>query len=211
MEIKVPSVGESVTEVTVAEWLKPVGAFVEVDEPIVLVESDKADMEIPAPASGTLTEQRIGAGEDAAVGDVLGTLEPGEAPAAGSSEPASEPATAAEPQPSGHVMPAAARAAHGAAAAKNGAAEALAFGGAQQPHCSTCNRIGAGRTCERAQPSVSRRRTASSTRHSPERLRLERRGMIVIVTIIPLLTRLAYSDRDERNIYCTLGRNKFGN
>ena len=114
MEIKVPSVGESVTEVTVSEWLKPVGAFVEVDEPIVLVESDKADMEIPAPASGTLTEQRIGAGEDAAVGDVLGTLEPGEAPAAGSSEPASEPATAAEPQPSGHVMPAAARAAHDA-------------------------------------------------------------------------------------------------
>ena len=61
----------------------------------MLVESDKADMEIPAPASGTLTEQRIGAGEDAAVGDVLGTLEPGEARAAGSSEPASEPATAA--------------------------------------------------------------------------------------------------------------------
>ena len=55
MEIKVPSVCESVTEVTVAEWLKPIGAFVEVDEPIVLVESDKADMEIPAPASGTLT------------------------------------------------------------------------------------------------------------------------------------------------------------
>ena len=118
MEIKVPSVGESVTEVTVAEWLKPIGAFVEVDEPIVLVESDKADMEIPAPASGTLTEQRIGAGEDAAVGDVLGILEPGEATAdAGASAPAPavpEPEPAAPAASGGHVMPAAARALHDA-------------------------------------------------------------------------------------------------
>ena len=118
MEIKVPSVGESVTEVTVAEWLKPIGAFVEVDEPIVLVESDKADMEIPAPASGTLTEQRIGAGEDAAVGDVLGILEPGEATAGGANVPA--PVAVPEPEPAapaasgGHVMPAAARALHDA-------------------------------------------------------------------------------------------------
>ena len=118
MDIKVPSVGESVTEVTVAEWLKPVGAYVEVDEPLVLVESDKADMEIPAPASGTLTEQLIGAGEDAAVGDILGTLEPGEAPADDSSSDKSS--AAAEPQKaeirsdSGHVMPAAARALHDA-------------------------------------------------------------------------------------------------
>ena len=118
MDIKVPSVGESVTEVTVAEWLKPVGAYVEVDEPLVLVESDKADMEIPAPASGTLTEQLIGAGEDAAVGDILGTLEPGEAPADDSSSDKSsaeaEPQKAETRSDSGHVMPAAARALHDA-------------------------------------------------------------------------------------------------
>jgi 2-oxoglutarate dehydrogenase E2 component (dihydrolipoamide succinyltransferase) len=111
MEIKVPSVGESVTEVTLAEWLVPVGGYVEVDQPLVLIESDKADMEIPAPVSGVLVEQRIGAGEDANVGDVLGIFEPGEASDSTATPPAS--AETAETS-SGHVMPAAARALHDA-------------------------------------------------------------------------------------------------
>jgi 2-oxoglutarate dehydrogenase E2 component (dihydrolipoamide succinyltransferase) len=110
MEIKIPSAGESVTEVTIGEWLVPVGGFVAVDEPIVVVESDKADMEIPAPVSGVLIEQCIAAGEDAEVGQVLGILEPGEASKAAPAAAAPEPAP--EPEAAGHVMPAAARALH---------------------------------------------------------------------------------------------------
>ena len=87
MEIKVPSVGESV-EVTVAEWLKPVGAFVEVDEPIVLVESDKAEREIPRRLAAP-SRARIGAGEDAAVGDVR-HAEPGARAGAASQRAASD-------------------------------------------------------------------------------------------------------------------------
>ena len=113
MEIKVPSVGESVTEVTLAEWLVPVGAYVEVDQPLLLIESDKADMEIPAPASGVLVEQRIGPGEDANVGDVLGIFEPGEA-SASAEQVAPDPLTEPAETSTGHVMPAAARALHDA-------------------------------------------------------------------------------------------------
>jgi 2-oxoglutarate dehydrogenase E2 component (dihydrolipoamide succinyltransferase) len=113
MEIKVPSVGESVTEVTLAEWLVPVGAYVEVDQPLLLIESDKADMVIPAPASGVLVEQRIGPGEDANVGDVLGIFEPGEA-SASAKQAAPDPLTEAVETSTGHVMPAAARALHDA-------------------------------------------------------------------------------------------------
>ena len=54
MEVKVPSVGESVTEVTIAQWLTGVGTWVEVDQPLVSVESDKADMEISI--AGTIRE-----------------------------------------------------------------------------------------------------------------------------------------------------------
>ena len=54
MEVKVPSVGESVTEVTIAQWLTGVGTWVDVDQPLVSVESDKADMEIPSPVAGTI-------------------------------------------------------------------------------------------------------------------------------------------------------------
>ena len=56
MEVKVPSVGESVTEVTIAQWLTGVGTWVDVDQPLVSVESDKADMEIPSPVAGTIRE-----------------------------------------------------------------------------------------------------------------------------------------------------------
>ena len=86
VELKVPSVGESITEVQVGEWLKAPGDAVELDEPIVVIETDKVTVELPAPAAGTLSEIRIESGQTAEVGDVIGAMEEGPAgsPAAGS-------------------------------------------------------------------------------------------------------------------------------
>lgn len=78
IDLKVPSVGESVTEVVIGEWLKKEGDYVEEDEPVVVVESDKVNLEVPAPKSGTLVELVLQAGDSASVGDVLGRIEPGE-------------------------------------------------------------------------------------------------------------------------------------
>lgn len=83
IDLKVPSVGESVTEVVIGEWLVEQGGYVEEDQPVVVVESDKVNLEVPAPKSGTLAEILIGAGDTAKVGDVLGRLEEGERPAGG--------------------------------------------------------------------------------------------------------------------------------
>ena len=58
IEIKVPTLGESVTEATVAKWLKQPGDVIERDEPVVELETDKVTLEVPAPAAGTLGEIR---------------------------------------------------------------------------------------------------------------------------------------------------------
>ncbi len=86
IEIKVPSLGESVTEATVAKWLKQPGDAVAVDEPVVELETDKVNVEVPAPAAGTLAEIVAGEGANLPVGAVLGRI----AESAG---------TAAEPDP----------------------------------------------------------------------------------------------------------------
>lgn len=83
IDLKVPSVGESVTEVVIGEWLVEQGDYVEEDQPVVVVESDKVNLEVPAPKSGTIAEILIGAGDTAKVGEVLGRLEEGERPAGG--------------------------------------------------------------------------------------------------------------------------------
>ena len=75
VEIKVPEVGESITEVEIGVWLKQEGDWVDVDEFIVEVESDKATLQIPAPAAGTLVKRLKNAGEAAAVGEVIATLD----------------------------------------------------------------------------------------------------------------------------------------
>ena len=54
IDLKVPPVGESITEVEIANWLKSEGEFIEKDQPLVVLETDKATVEIPAPASGRL-------------------------------------------------------------------------------------------------------------------------------------------------------------
>ena len=77
-EIKVPPVGESITEVVVAEWLKRAGDVVSEDETIAILETDKVNMELPAPSSGVLTKLMVEAGETAAVGQVIAVIEAGE-------------------------------------------------------------------------------------------------------------------------------------
>ena len=85
VEIKVPVMGESVTEGTVSRWLKAVGDTVEADEPLLEVSTDKVDTEVPSPASGTLLEIKVPEDEDAEVGAVLAIIgdpsEAGSAPA----------------------------------------------------------------------------------------------------------------------------------
>lgn len=74
MEIKVPQLGESVTEATVARWFKKVGDTVAQDEPLVELETDKVTIEVPAGQSGTLSEISAQEGDEVSVGAVLGTL-----------------------------------------------------------------------------------------------------------------------------------------
>jgi 2-oxoglutarate dehydrogenase E2 component (dihydrolipoamide succinyltransferase) len=104
--LKMPALGESVTEGTVTRWLKAIGDTVEADEPLLEVSTDKVDTEIPSPAAGTLLEIKVAEDETAAVGAdlaVIGTA--GAAPAAAPApEPTpapakAEPAAPAEPEP----------------------------------------------------------------------------------------------------------------
>jgi 2-oxoglutarate dehydrogenase E2 component (dihydrolipoamide succinyltransferase) len=76
-EIKVPNLGESVTEATVAKWLKHRGEAVAVDEPVVELETDKVTLEVPAPAAGTLAEILAEEGANLTVGAVLGRISEG--------------------------------------------------------------------------------------------------------------------------------------
>jgi 2-oxoglutarate dehydrogenase E2 component (dihydrolipoamide succinyltransferase) len=76
-EIKVPSLGESITEATVAKWLKHPGEAVAADEPVAELETDKVTLEVPAPASGTLSEILAEEGTNVPVGAVLGRIADG--------------------------------------------------------------------------------------------------------------------------------------
>ena len=81
-EIRVPSLGESISEVTIGQWFKNAGDPVEADEPLVELETDKVTQEIPAPASGTLASISAAPGDTLAIGDLLGVIAPGGAAAA---------------------------------------------------------------------------------------------------------------------------------
>lgn len=74
IEIKVPTLGESVTEATVAKWLKKVGDAVAADEPVLELETDKVTLEVNAPSAGTLSEILAAEGAEVGVGAVLGML-----------------------------------------------------------------------------------------------------------------------------------------
>src|SRR5215470_18084226 len=75
IEIKVPALGESVTEATVAKWLKKLGEPVAVDDPVVELETDKVTLEVNATAAGVLSEIRVPEGANINVGGVLGTID----------------------------------------------------------------------------------------------------------------------------------------
>jgi len=114
VEIMVPSLGESVTEATVAKWLKQPGDRVAIDDPVVELETDKATLEIAAPAAGTLTEIHAAEGADVPVGAVLGTIADG----GGASSPHLPVALAAARRAPGEGSPAAALGRTGPAARK---------------------------------------------------------------------------------------------
>src|SRR5690625_3575028 len=109
IEVKVPSVGESIAEVFIGTWLKKEGDTVRRDEPVVEIETDKATLEIPAPVSGTIVKLLKAEGDSAAIGEAVASIEGGEVAdsAAEPAETASAPAAAAAE--GGHVMPAAAK------------------------------------------------------------------------------------------------------
>ncbi|OAB55216.1 2-oxoglutarate dehydrogenase [Phormidium willei BDU 130791] len=107
-EIKVPSLGESVTEATIGQWLKQIGDSVEADEPVVELETDKVTLEVNAPEAGVLSEILAEEGENVEVGALLARLGEGggagkapasEAPQAPAPKPAAAPAEAPAPQP----------------------------------------------------------------------------------------------------------------
>ncbi len=76
-EIRVPTLGESVTEATIGKWFKKVGDAIAVDEPLVELETDKVTIEVPAPAAGTLSEIVAKDGETVGVGALLGQIAEG--------------------------------------------------------------------------------------------------------------------------------------
>ncbi|MGI9508016.1 MAG: 2-oxoglutarate dehydrogenase complex dihydrolipoyllysine-residue succinyltransferase [Geminicoccaceae bacterium] len=95
VEIRVPSLGESVTEATVAKWFKQIGESVTADEPLVELETDKVTLEYNAPASGTLTEIVVEQGGEVEVGALLGAIDESGAGASASKAPAAEKSAAA--------------------------------------------------------------------------------------------------------------------
>ena len=109
VEIRVPTLGESVTEATIGRWFKKAGDAVAVDEPLVELETDKVTIEVPAPSAGTLGEITAKDGETVAVGALLGQITEGGASAA--AKPAAAPAKAAAAPPAAAVASAPAPAA----------------------------------------------------------------------------------------------------
>jgi 2-oxoglutarate dehydrogenase E2 component (dihydrolipoamide succinyltransferase) len=111
-EIRVPTLGESVTEATIGKWFKKAGDAVAVDEPLVELETDKVTIEVPAPAAGVLSEIAVKDGETVAVGAILGQIKEGAgaAPAAKAAPAAAAP-PAAKPAPAPSAPAAAAKAA----------------------------------------------------------------------------------------------------
>jgi 2-oxoglutarate dehydrogenase E2 component (dihydrolipoamide succinyltransferase) len=124
IELRVPQVGESITEVQIGDWLVPEGQSVAKEDAIVVIETDKVTVELPAPASGTVSRVLKKKGEKALVGEVIGYLENGQPPSKAKQAPADEkkeapvevkktsPAKRVEPPAAPRVMPSARRALH---------------------------------------------------------------------------------------------------
>src|SRR5262245_7707670 len=118
IELRIPAVGESITEVEIGDWRKKEGDPVQKDENVVVLESEKATVELPAPAAGTLTRILKRKGETATIGEVIAQLDETRVAAAQKSGPAADeskqPTTqpekeTAKPDATTRVMPAAQR------------------------------------------------------------------------------------------------------
>ncbi|MGH8324670.1 MAG: biotin/lipoyl-containing protein, partial [Steroidobacteraceae bacterium] len=105
IEIKVPAMGESVTEATVSRWFKKEGEAVARDEPLLELETDKVTVEVPAPADGAIESISAKEGETVQVGAILGAIAEGKAGTV-SATPAKNPQAAAPPKPAPVVPPA---------------------------------------------------------------------------------------------------------
>src|SRR5580704_8434804 len=95
VEIKVPAMGESVTEATISKWFKKEGDTVKRDEPLLELETDKVTVEVPSPADGAIESISAQAGATVSVGALLGAIAEG---AAGTTKPAPAP-KAESPKP----------------------------------------------------------------------------------------------------------------
>ena len=108
-EIRVPTLGESVSEATVGTWFKKVGDAIKADEPLVELETDKVTIEVPAPSAGTLSEIVAQAGETVGLGALLGQISAGNGAAVAPAQ-AAAPAAPAAPAPAAAAPVAAASA-----------------------------------------------------------------------------------------------------
>ncbi len=101
-EVLVPTLGESITEATLGEWLKQPGDSVRADEPIASLETDKVSVEVPSPVAGTMGEHAVAVGDTVAVGAMIATIDAGSgAPAkVAAPEPAVTASPATPPEPS---------------------------------------------------------------------------------------------------------------
>jgi 2-oxoglutarate dehydrogenase E2 component (dihydrolipoamide succinyltransferase) len=111
VELKIPAVGESITEVQISDWLKAEGDTLQADEPVAVIDSEKTTFELPSPSGGTLTRILHRAGETVPVGAVIGHIEAGGN--GGKPKPAPE---QSRPAPSGATAPPAQNASGGGAA-----------------------------------------------------------------------------------------------
>ena len=104
-EIKVPALGESVTEATVGQWFKKPGEAVKIDEPLVELETDKVTVEVPSPVAGVLSDIKVEQGSTVGIGSVLGSIKEGAtataqpAASAQAPPPQAKPAQAPPPKP----------------------------------------------------------------------------------------------------------------
>jgi len=100
-DVEVPALGESITEGTLAQWLKKPGEAVAADEPIASLETDKVSVEVPSPVAGVLTEQLVGEGDTVAVGAVIARIDQSATPGASAAPSAALAAAASTTNPAG--------------------------------------------------------------------------------------------------------------
>jgi len=96
-EVKVPALGESITEATLGQWLKKPGEAVKADEPVASLETDKVAVDVPSPVDGVMGEQLAGEGDTVAVGAVIARIEQGQSTPAEAPSSAETPAAAGSP------------------------------------------------------------------------------------------------------------------